>query len=111
MNEPVWNSALHRRDAGDAPPRRIARSDAIPVALPLTKPVVMAGERVEHAHNLLVRVEAENGAGLVQLGVRRAQPRPGAQHHASLSCRRRNGRTAQERARVNRLRVRGQALP
>lgn len=42
-------------------PLPIARIEAIPVALPLKKPVVMAGERIEHAYNLLVRVEAENG--------------------------------------------------
>src|SRR3954470_21144730 len=40
---------------------KIARVEAIPVALPLAKPVVMAGERVETARNLLVRVEAANG--------------------------------------------------
>jgi muconate cycloisomerase len=60
MNDPVARTALGPRDVQDAPVR-IARIEAIPVALPLSKPVVMAGERIEHAHNLLVRVEAENG--------------------------------------------------
>ena len=40
---------------------KIVRVEAIPVALPLAKPVVMAGERVEQARNLIVRVEAANG--------------------------------------------------
>ena len=40
---------------------KIARVEAIPVALPMAKPVVMAGERIERARNLLVRVEAANG--------------------------------------------------
>jgi muconate cycloisomerase len=42
-------------------PLRIARVDAVPVALPLKKPVVMAGERIERSFNLLVRIEAESG--------------------------------------------------
>jgi muconate cycloisomerase len=46
------------RDAGSL---RIVRVEAIPVALPLKKAVVMAGERIERAYNLLVRVEAANG--------------------------------------------------
>lgn len=44
-----------------AAPLRIRRVDAIPVGLPLKKPVVMAGERIERSMNLLVRIEAENG--------------------------------------------------
>lgn len=60
MNDPVARSALGLHDARTAPVT-IARVDAIPVRLPLSKPVVMAGERIEHAFNLLVRVEAENG--------------------------------------------------
>src|SRR5262244_795687 len=39
----------------------IRRVDAIPVALPLRKPVRMATETVTHARNLLVRVEATDG--------------------------------------------------
>ena len=42
-------------------PLKIRRVDPIPVALPLKKPVVMAGERIERSMNLLVRIEAENG--------------------------------------------------
>jgi len=45
----------------DVTPLKIASVEAIPVALPLKKPVVMAGERIEQAYNLLVRVEADNG--------------------------------------------------
>lgn len=44
-----------------AEPLAIKHIEAIPVALPLTKPVVMAGERIERSRNLLVRVEAANG--------------------------------------------------
>lgn len=61
MNDPLASRAVQARGDRDAAPLRIKRVEAIPVALPLTKPVVMAGERIEHAHNLLVRVEAENG--------------------------------------------------
>jgi muconate cycloisomerase len=61
MNDPLASRAVQTRGDRDAAPLRIKRVEAIPVALPLTKPVVMAGERIEHAHNLLVRVEAENG--------------------------------------------------
>jgi muconate cycloisomerase len=42
-------------------PLAIRRVDAIPVALPLTKPVKMAAETVTHARNVLVRVEASDG--------------------------------------------------
>jgi muconate cycloisomerase len=42
-------------------PLTVTRIDAIPVALPLKKPVVMAGERIERSRSLLVRVEATNG--------------------------------------------------
>ncbi len=45
----------------DSAPLVIAGVEAIPVALPLVKPVVMAGERIERSKNLLVRVEARNG--------------------------------------------------
>ncbi len=44
-----------------AAPLKIRRVDPIPVALPLKKPVVMAGECIERSMNLLVRIEAENG--------------------------------------------------
>lgn len=45
----------------EAAPLKIVRAEAIAVALPLKKAVVMAGERIERACNLLVRVEAANG--------------------------------------------------
>ena len=44
-----------------AQPLIVKRVDAIPVALPLVKPMLMAGVRIEHAENLIVRIEAENG--------------------------------------------------
>jgi muconate cycloisomerase len=41
----------------------IARVDAIPVALPLKKPMLMgSGQRITHAYNLLVRIESRGGA-------------------------------------------------
>jgi muconate cycloisomerase len=40
----------------------IRRVDAIPVALPLVKAVRMAAETVTHARNILVRIEAVDGA-------------------------------------------------
>jgi muconate cycloisomerase len=42
-------------------PLAIRRVDAIPVALPLTKPVKMAAETVTHARNVIVRIEAQDG--------------------------------------------------
>src|ERR1043166_6069655 len=45
----------------DRPPLVIRRSDAIPVALPLTRPMKMAGGSITHAHNVLVRIEAKDG--------------------------------------------------
>ena len=53
-------------------PLTIRRVDAIPVALPLVKPVVMAGERIERSQSLVVRVEAANG--LVGWGEASAAP-------------------------------------
>jgi len=50
-----------RHSDRDVAPLMISRVEAIPVALPLEKPVVMAGERIERAYNLLVRVIADNG--------------------------------------------------
>ena len=55
-----------------AAPLTIARVDAIPVALPLRKPVVMSGERIERSQSLLVRIEAANG--LVGWGEASAAP-------------------------------------
>jgi muconate cycloisomerase len=45
----------------DRPPLVICRVDAVPVALPLKKPMKMAGVTIAHAHNVLVRIEAEDG--------------------------------------------------
>lgn len=61
MDETFGRRAAQPRAFLEAAPLRIANVAAIPIALPLKKPVVMAGERIEHAYNLLVRVEAENG--------------------------------------------------
>lgn len=43
------------------PPLSIARVDAIPVALPLRKPMKMAGETIADAKNIVVRIEAADG--------------------------------------------------
>ncbi len=45
----------------DAKPLIIKRVDAIPIAIPLKKPVIMAGVRLEVSYNLLVRAEAADG--------------------------------------------------
>jgi muconate cycloisomerase len=45
----------------DCPPLVIRRVDAIPVALPLKKPMKMAGVNITHAQNVLVRVETKDG--------------------------------------------------
>src|SRR5215472_9531563 len=48
--------------AQERAPLVIRRVDAIPVALPLQKPVKMSGVTIAHAHNVLVRIEAAGGA-------------------------------------------------
>ena len=53
-------------------PLAIRRVDAIPVALPLTKPVKMAAETVTHARNILVRIEARRRHGGLGRGGLRA---------------------------------------
>ena len=68
---PIGHGAA-RSDAASAGPLRIASAEAIPVALPLKKAVVMAGERIERSQSLLVRVEADNG--LVGWGEASAAP-------------------------------------
>jgi muconate cycloisomerase len=45
----------------DRPPLVIRRVDAIPVALPLRKPMRMAGVEIAHAHNVVVRIEGKDG--------------------------------------------------
>lgn len=42
-------------------PLVIRRVDVVPVALPLKKPMTMAGVTFAHAHNILVRIEAADG--------------------------------------------------
>jgi L-alanine-DL-glutamate epimerase-like enolase superfamily enzyme len=49
------------REEPAAEPLIITRVEAIPVAIPLGKPVTMAGERIETAQNLIVRIEAAGG--------------------------------------------------
>src|SRR5271166_173351 len=43
-------------------PMKIARIEPIAVNLPMLKPVIMAGEEVRRADNVLVRIEADTGA-------------------------------------------------
>ncbi len=45
----------------DSSPLLIKRIDAIAIAIPLKKPVIMAGVRLDISYNLLVRAEAANG--------------------------------------------------
>ena len=49
------------REVGERAPLIIRRVDAIPVGLPLKKPVAMAGSTVSKALNILVRIEAQDG--------------------------------------------------
>src|ERR1700753_3797081 len=49
----------------ERPPLFVRRVDAIPVALPLTKPMKMAGVTIATADNVLVRVEAEGADGTI----------------------------------------------
>ncbi len=44
-----------------ARPLTIRRADAIAIAVPLRKPILMAAETITHAENLVLRLEAENG--------------------------------------------------
>ncbi len=44
-----------------AGPLRIRQVEAIPIAVPLAKPMIMAAEHITEAENLVVRLEAENG--------------------------------------------------
>ncbi len=43
-------------------PLTLRRADAFALRLPLRKPVLMAGVRLEHSDNLVVRLEASSGA-------------------------------------------------
>ena len=49
------------QEIGERVPLIIRRVDAIPVGLPLTKAVAMAGGTVSRAFNILVRIEATDG--------------------------------------------------
>ena len=40
---------------------KIKSIEPIAVSLPMLKPVIMAGEEVRRADNVLVRIEADNG--------------------------------------------------
>ena len=55
------SQAAPRKVAIDAQPLLIKRVDAIPIAIPLKKPVMMAGVRIDVSYDLMVRVEATNG--------------------------------------------------
>lgn len=61
MTKPGTARVTNLRAERAAEPLAIKHVEAIPVALPLLKPVVMAGERIERSTNLLVRIEAANG--------------------------------------------------
>ena len=60
-DSPMQTLAAAHPTALDRPALIIRRVDAIPVALPLKKPVRMAAETVTHARNILVRIEAADG--------------------------------------------------
>ena len=67
------NTSKSKRTPLNAEPLMIRRVDAIPVAIPLTKPIVMGGgQRYEHSESLIVRIEAANG--LVGWGEASAAP-------------------------------------
>jgi L-alanine-DL-glutamate epimerase-like enolase superfamily enzyme len=55
------NVQTNIRAEQQARPLRIKRIDAIPVALPLAKPMLMAAERIATAENLIVHIEADDG--------------------------------------------------
>src|SRR5262249_26476499 len=56
MMEARASTGVHARE-----PLPIRQVQAIPVALPLKKPMKMAGVTITHAHNLIVRIEAQDG--------------------------------------------------
>jgi muconate cycloisomerase len=57
----MTDSGEARQDVASAMTTTIRRIDAIRVALPLMKPMLMAGVRIETAQNVLVRIEASDG--------------------------------------------------
>src|SRR5712671_6271088 len=52
---------IHPPAVAARPPLLIRRIDAIPVALPLKRPMKMAGVTIDVAENVLVRIEAAGG--------------------------------------------------
>src|SRR5262249_26231808 len=68
--------------AATRPPLVIRRIDAIPVALPLKKPMKMAGVTITTADNVLVRIEADGG--LVGWGEAASAPTMTGDTQASL---------------------------
>src|SRR5258708_24140259 len=66
------------------PPLRIRRVDAIPVALPLKKPMKMAGVTIHVAENVLVRIEA--AGGIVGWGEAASPPTMTGDTHGSLAA-------------------------
>src|SRR5687768_9414657 len=64
-------------------PLTIKRVDAIPVALPLIKPMTLARTRLTASVNMLVRIEAKNGA--VGWGEAVTMPTPKGENLATIS--------------------------
>jgi muconate cycloisomerase len=65
MNQHMQPPQPAGKRVDERPPLFVRRVDAIPVALPLTKPMKMAGITIATADNVLVRVEAERANGTV----------------------------------------------
>jgi muconate cycloisomerase len=61
MDRPVQLRAVAQDAAAERPALRIRRVDAIPLAVPLARPMAMSGVTVKDAENLLVRIEAADG--------------------------------------------------
>lgn len=61
MTKPMHFQSAQVRRNEERPPLLIRRVEAIPVALPLSKPMRMAGVTIAHAHNILVRIESADG--------------------------------------------------
>src|SRR5215468_6205560 len=57
----MMDARASAQDEVERAPLIIRRVDAIPVALPLLKPMKMAGVTIAKAENLLVRIEAADG--------------------------------------------------
>lgn len=57
----MTTSGKVKQEVASAMTTTIRRIDAIRVALPLMKPMLMAGARIETAQNVLVRIEASDG--------------------------------------------------